>query len=162
KQFGKTFPEPKSRFLGPGAKIMALNDPKKKMSKSIPQSCLYLFDEPEVIRKKIMSAVTDTGKVVRYDPKKKPGISNLLVIYSLFSQKPIKEIEKKFKGSGYAKFKKSLADLVVKNLEPLQKKRKELLKREVYVKEILERGRKKAQAIAQSTIKEVKRKMGLE
>ena len=162
KQFGKTFPEPKSRFLGPGAKIMALNDPKKKMSKSIPQSCLYLFDEPEVIRKKIMSAVTDTGKVVRYDPKKKPGISNLLVIYSLFSQKPIKEIEKKFKDSGYAKFKKSLADLVVKNLEPLQKKRKELLKREVYVKEILERGRKKAQAIAQSTIKEVKRKMGLE
>ena len=141
---------------------MALNNPKKKMSKSIPQSCLYLFDEPEVIRKKIMSAVTDTGKVIRYDPKKKPGISNLLVIYSLFSQKPIKEVEKKFKGSGYAKFKKSLADLVVKKLEPLQKKRKELLRREVYVKEILERGRKKAQTIAQSTIKEVKRKMGLE
>jgi tryptophanyl-tRNA synthetase len=140
---------------------MALNNPRKKMSKSIPESCLYLFDEPEVIKKKIMAAVTDPGKVIKYDPKKKPGISNLLTIYSLFSGKSIRELEKKFKGQGYEKFKKSLAELLINSLEPLRRKRKELLSREVYVKEILEQGRKKAQIIAQSTMAEVKKKMGL-
>ena len=108
-----------------------------------------------------MAAVTDPGKVIKYDPQKKPGISNLLTIYSLFSGKSIKELEKKFKSSGYEKFKKSLAELLINSLEPLSKKRKELFQREIYVKEILEQGRKKAQLLAQSTIAEVKKKMGL-
>jgi len=161
-RFGKTFIEPKAQIPKIGAKIMALNNPKQKMSKSLgPQSYLSLFDEPEEIKKKIMAAVTDPGKVIKYDPKKKPGISNLLTIYSLFSGKSIKELEKKFKSSGYEKFKKSLAELLINSLEPLSKKRKELLTREVYVREILEQGRKKAQIIAQSTMQEVKKKMGL-
>ncbi len=161
KQFGQTFPEPEARILKMGAKIMALNNPKKKMSKSIPESCLYLFDEPDVIKKKIMSAVTDPGKEIKYNPEKKPGISNLLTIYSLLSQKPIKELEKIFKGKGYESFKKSLIKLLIDSLEPFGKKRKELLQREVYVKEILEQGRKKAEIIAQSTMAEVRQKLGL-
>lgn len=161
KQFGETFPIPKIQLPKIGAKIMALNDPRKKMSKSIPESCLYLFDEPDIIKKKIMSALTDTGKEIKYNEIKKPGISNLLTIYSLFSGKTIKELEKKFKNANYEKFKKSLAELLINSLEPFRKKRKELLLREIYLKEILEQGRKKAKIIAQSTINEIRQKMGL-
>jgi len=161
KKFGQTFIEPKVKLAKEGAKIMSLTNPKKKMSKSIPAGCLYLFDEPEVIRKKIMSSVTDLEKQVKYDLIKKPGISNLLTIYSLFSGKPIKDIEKKFKDQGYAKFKEKLADLLIKELEPLRKKRKELLSRQVYIEEILEQGARKAKTIAQETIAEVKKKTGL-
>jgi len=162
KRFGKVFKEPKVLLPKIGEKIMSLQNPGKKMSKTEdPRGCIELFDEPKVIRKKIMAAVTDPGKVIKYDPQKKPGISNLLTIYSLFSGKSIKELEKKFKSSGYEKFKKSLAELLINSLEPLSKKRKELLQREIYVKEILEQGRKKAEVIAKSTIAEVKKKMGL-
>ncbi|MCK4473773.1 tryptophan--tRNA ligase [Candidatus Parcubacteria bacterium] len=160
-KFGETFKIPKTQIPKIGAKIMALNNPKKKMSKSIPQSCLFLFDEPKTIRKKIMSAVTDTGKTIKYDLKRKPGISNLLTIYSLFSEKPVKELEKKFKGKGYAEFKKQLAELLIVKLEPFQRKRKELVAREVYIKEILNQGAKKAQTIARTTLQQVKQKMGL-
>lgn len=161
-KFGKTFVEPKAKIPKIGAKIMALNNPKKKMSKSLgPQSYISLFDEPETIKQKIMTAVTDTGKAIKYDPQKKPGISNLLTIYSLFSEKSIKELEKDFKGKGYEEFKKSLIKLLINSLEPFRKKKKELLKREVYIKEILDQGRKKAQIIAQSTMKDVRKKMGL-
>ena len=162
KRFGKVFKEPKVLLPKTGEKIMSLQNPKKKMSKTDdPRGCIELFDEPEVIRKKIMVAVTDPGKVIKYDLQKKPGISNLLTIFSLFSGKSIKEIEKKFKNSGYEKFKKSLAELLINSLEPFRRKRKELLQREVYVREILEQGRKRAQIIAQSTLQEVKKKMGL-
>lgn len=161
KKFGEIFPEPKAYLPKIGSKIMALNEPKKKMSKSKPEGCLFLFDKPEEIKTKIMLAVTDPGKDIKYDPRKKPGISNLLTIYSIFSGEPIRKIEMKFKDGSYEKFKKSLAQLLIEKLEPFRKKREELLQREVYVKEVLERGRKKAQFIAQSTIKEVKEKMGL-
>ncbi len=161
KTFGKTFIKPEEKLPKTGAKIMSLTNPKKKMSKSDPESCLYLFDEPDTIKKKIMSAVTDTGKQIKYDEVKKPGISNLLTIYSLFSNKTIKELEKKFKNNNYEKLKKSLTELLIGSLEPFRRKRKELLAREVYVKEILEQGRKRAQTIAQSTIEEVRQKMGL-
>lgn len=160
-KYGKTFKVPEAITLDLGAKIMALNDPGKKMSKSMPETCLFLFDEPEVIKKKIMTAVTDTGKNVKYDPIKKPGISNLLVIYSSFSGKTIKEIEKKYRGKGYADFKKQLSKLLIEKLEPFRRKKKELLQREVYVKEILEQGRKKAQTLAQPTISDVRQKLGL-
>lgn len=161
KLFGKTFIEPEAKIQKSGAKIMSLNNPGKKMSKSVPEGCLFLFDEPEEIKKKIMTAVTDTGRQIKYDEKKKPGISNLLTVYSLFSEKTIKELEKKFKNSNYEKFKKSLSLLLINSLEPFRRKRKELLTREVYVKEILEQGRKKAQAIARTTMIEINKKMGL-
>jgi tryptophanyl-tRNA synthetase len=161
-KFGKTFPEPKDILPKAGAKIMSLVDPKKKMSKTDdPKSYISLFDSPEDIQKKIMSATTDSGKNIKYDPIKKPGISNLLTIYSLLDNKPIKDLEKKFKDKGYGDFKKSLAKVVIDYFDPFRKKQKELLSRDVYVKEILNRGREKAQRIAQVTIQEVKEKMGL-
>jgi len=161
-KFGETFKIPEAKLPKLGARIMSLKDPKRKMSKSdSPESQIGLFDEPEEIRKKIMAAVTDTGKVVKYDPVKKAGISNLLTIYSLFSGKTVKEMEKKFKEKGYANFKKSLSDLLIDSLEPFRRKKKELLTREVYVKEILSQGARRAQTIAQSTMQEVKKKMGL-
>ena len=161
-KFGKVFVEPKALLSKEGAKIMALNNPKKKMSKSLGyESYVSLFDEPEVIRKKIMSAVTDLGKEIKYNLVKKPGVSNLLIIYSLFSGKQIKELEKEFKGKGYATFKKSLAELLINSLEPFRRKKKELLSREVYVQETLKLGARRAQSIAEITMQEVRKKMGL-
>jgi len=162
-KFGSIFKEPKAQIPKTGAKIMSLSDPKKKMSKSLgPQSYLSLFDSPETIEKKIMSAVTDAGKTIEYDPEKKPGISNLLLIYSLFSGKSLSETEKKFKNKGYGQFKKSLSELAIEKLEPFRRKKKELSSREVYIKEMLEQGRKRAQSIAESTMEEVRQKMGLQ
>jgi tryptophanyl-tRNA synthetase len=161
-KFGQVFKVPEVKLPKNGARIMSLTQPTKKMSKTDnPESFIGLFDEPEEIKRKIMGAVTDTGKVIKYDLKKKAGISNLLTIYSLFSEKPIKEIEKKFKGKGYAELKKSLAEIIVNSLESFRRKKKELLSREVYIKEVLGQGRKRAQIIAQSTMENVRKKMGL-
>ncbi len=160
-RFGKTFTEPETRTPKLGAKIMSLNDPKKKMSKSVPSSCLYLFDEPKEIKRKIGSAITDTGREIKYDPKQKPGISNLLAIYSLLAKTPTSQLEKDFENKNYADFKNRLSGLIIDKFAPLRKKRRELLSREVYIKEILEKGAKRAGVIAQSTIAETKRKMGL-
>lgn len=161
RMFGEVFKIPEV-LLSEGKKIMSLQNPKKKMSKTDdPKGCIGLFDEPEEIKEKIMKAVTDPGKTIKYEPNKKPGISNLLTIYSLFSGKDIKFLEREFKNKGYEEFKKSLVSLLINSLEPFRKKRKEFLKREVYLKEILEKGRKKAQIIAKSTMEEVRQKMGL-
>ncbi len=161
KRFGKVFPEPEVKMKKEGAKIMALNNPKKKMSKSMPEGCLYLLDDPKEITKKIMSAVTDSGKEIKYNPLRKPGISNLLTIYSLFSDKSIKETEKIFENKNYSFLKKSLVKLLIESLEPFRRKKREFLKREIFLQEILKKGKKKAEAIAKSTMKEVYQKMGL-
>src|SRR3989344_4163920 len=161
-KFGQTFKEPASMILKEGSKIMSLTDPKKKMSKSDdPKSCIFLFDAPQDIQKKIMAAETDSGKDVLYNLTKKPGISNLLTIYSLLTGTSTQELEKQFKGKGYGEFKKSLAEVIVNYLEPFRRKQKELLTRDVYLQEILKQGTKRALTIAQSTMVEVKEKMGL-
>lgn len=161
-KFGQTFKEPSSLIPKEGAKIMSLQDPKKKMSKSDdPKSCIFLFDFPEDIQKKIMSSQTDSGKDIIYNITKKPGISNLLTIYSLLTNTPIPQIEKEFKGKLYGEFKKSLAQVVIQYLEPFRRKQKELLTRQVYVKEILKQGQRRSLIIAEQTMKEVKEKMGL-
>lgn len=161
-KFGKTFEEPGVLLSKVGQKIMSLQDPKKKMSKTgNSQGCIELSDEPEIIRKKIMSAVTDLGKEIKYDLIKKPGISNLLTIYSLFSGESIAKLEKEFKGRGYEEFKKALVELLINFLKPFREKRKELLKKEAYLKEVLEKGAEKARKIARKTIEEVRKKMGL-
>lgn len=161
-KFGETFKEPKELIAESGAKIMSLSNPKKKMSKSDDsKSYISLFDTPKDITKKIMAAETDSGKDVIYNITKKPGISNLLTIYSLLTGRTIQEIEKKFKGKGYGDFKKSLAKAVVDYLDPFRRKQKELLSREVYVQEILNQGAARARTIAETTIQEVNKKMGL-
>ena len=160
--YGETFLEPKTMISQAGAKIMSLQDPAKKMSKSDgPETTIGIFEDPLSIQEKIMKAVTDAGKEIHYDPEKKPGISNLLTIYSLFANQPIKTIEKKFKGKAYAPFKKALGELLVQNLEPFRKKKKELETRELYVQEILRQSTRKAQSLASSTMEEVRKKIGL-
>lgn len=161
-KFGETFPEPKAVLPKTGAKIMSLTDPKRKMSKSDDEkSYISLFDSPEAIQKKIMSATTDSGKDITYNVTKKPGISNLLTIYSLLTDRSIEDIQKDFVKKSYADFKKSLAKVVIDYLEPFRRKQKELLTRDVYVQEILAKGARRAEMIAQETMKETRSKMGL-
>ncbi|MFH1671632.1 MAG: tryptophan--tRNA ligase, partial [Candidatus Portnoybacteria bacterium] len=140
-QFGKVFALPESLVYKTGARIMSLTDPTKKMSKSVPQGCLSMTDSPAVIKDKIKRAVTDSGKEIEYTPKK-PAIANLMTIYHCFSGLSYSEIEKKYKGKGYADFKKGLADVVIKGLEPIQKKMKEL--DPAQIKKILDQGAKNA------------------
>src|SRR3989338_216051 len=161
-KFGETFIEPKTLLSTEGAKIMSLQNPAKKMSKSDPaNTAVGLFEEADSIKGKIMAAVTDTGKEVKYDIKRKPGVSNLLIVYSLFSEQPMKTVEKRFKGKGYASFKKSLGELLAEKLAPMRLKKKELEAREVYVKKILRQGASHARNLAQSTMEEVREKIGL-
>ena len=161
-KFGQTFNLPEVMLPKIGAKIMSLTNPSKKMSKSDPAlSYISLFDPPEEIKKKIRKAQTDSGKEIKYEPKTKPAISNLLTIYSLFSEIPISEVEKKFKGKGYQLFKEKLANLLIEKLKIFRKKKKELELKKNFLKEILTQGRKKAQLLAEQTIEKVKKQMGL-
>lgn len=162
RKFGKTFKLPRVQLQKIGAKIMSLQEPDKKMSKTdSPRSWVGIFDSPRQIKEKIMAAVTDSGKKIIYETSHKPGISNLLTIYSLFSGKPIKKIENGFRHKGYFEFKQALANLLGHSLSAFREKRKELLKRKSYVQKILIDGARKAEAIASATLQEVKRKMGL-
>jgi len=161
KEFGETFCVPKALISKDGARIMSLQDPRKKMSKSgNPKSCIGLFEKPETIRKKIMSAVTDTDNKIVFRPNKKNGMSNLLTIYSLITDKSIKSLEETFKDKKYSEFKKSLANELIEKLKPFREQREKLLSREVYLEEILKKGEEKARIIAQSTIIDVRKKMG--
>ncbi len=160
--FGETFKIPEVKLNENGAKIMSLSNPKSKMSKTDEgQGCIDLFENPEVIKKKIMSAVTDNEKIIKYNKTKKPGISNLLTIYSLLENITIKEAEERMEKKSYSQFKKITTELVIDYLDPLRKKKAELQSREVYVKEILTQGAKRAETIAQLTMADVKKKTGL-
>lgn len=160
RNFGKVFPVPEPKLSEFGAKIMSLQEPESKMSKSDPSDTfISLFDKPDEIKEKIMSAQTDSGREIKYDPEEKPGISNLLTIYSLFTDKKIKELEKEFKGKGYQEFKKELTKILIDSLKVFRERKKEITKTEI--EKILDKGRKDAQKIANQTMKEVKEKMGL-
>ncbi|MFA5086174.1 MAG: tryptophan--tRNA ligase [Candidatus Paceibacterota bacterium] len=162
KKYGKIFKLPSPMIPKQGATIMSLQNPEKKMSKTDDnKGCIGLFDEPKEIKEKIMAATTDSDKEIRYDVNKKKGVSNLLTIYSLFSGKEIKEIEKEFKGKGYGDFKKSLAELLIEKLEPVREKKKELQKKPGYIDKMLEKGAEKARKVAEKKMEEVREKMGL-
>lgn len=162
-RFGKIFVVPEIILPKFGARIMGLDDPTKKMSKSAssPLNYIALTDKPEIAKQKIMKAATDSGNEIKYNPESKPGISNLLTIYSLLTNKEIPDLEKKYKGKGYGEFKKDLAEIVVKFLIPFQKKLTQLEKNSPYAKKILKAGALKANTIASAKILEVKKKMGL-
>jgi len=161
-KFGETFTPPKAQIMKIGAKIMSLTNPERKMSKSDgPQSFVSLFDSPEAIKKKIASATTDSGREIKYNPAAKPGVSNLLTIYSLFTGKPIKELENEFSGKGYAGFKEQLAGLLVEKLAPFRTKKQEFEKTPEIIENVLTQGANKARAIAQETMEKVKAAMGL-
>ena len=162
KRFGQTFPIPKELHPEAGKKILSLQDPTKKMSKSHGAlSYIAIGDSPEKIRQKIKSAVTDSGSAIKYDYITKPAISNLMTIYSAFSGKEFKEIEKEFEHTSYKDFKEALAELVVEKLKPVQEKRKELLENKEKLISVLEEGAAKARMKASETLKEVYGKVGL-
>ncbi len=162
-RYSETFklPEPLIPKNG-AAKIMSLQEPTKKMSKSDPidKACIFLLDEPNVIRKKIASAVTDSDGIIKYDPINKPGVSNLLTILSVVSNKDIKVLEEEYQGRGYGEFKKDVAEAVVNMLEPIQKRYNELLNSDE-IDRVLDEGREKASILARKMVSKVKRKMGL-
>ena len=158
KKYGKTFTLPESLISKKGAIIYSLQEIDKKMSKTgDPKGCIGIFDKPEEIKKKIMSAQTDSENEIRLDLTKKKGISNLLNIYSLFSKKTIKEIENDFVNKGYNDFKKSLAELLIDKLKTIQENK--IPKEEI--KKILNAGAKKAEARAEEKMKVVRKRMGL-
>ena len=144
-----------------GARIMSLSDPTRKMSKSDPKGDIFLKDDLNVVRKKIMSAVTDLGSDIYYDPENKPGISNLIQIYASLKDISIEETENIFKDCHkYGEFKKAVADIVVDVLAPFQEKYKEVLA-SGKIDEILDEGAKRASYIANKTLNKVKKTVGL-
>lgn len=161
-KYKKTFVVPDGRFLKEGARIMALDDPTKKMSKSAENihSRISILDEPSKIKKSIMKATTDSDGVVRFDVENKPGISNLLNIYSVLSGMTIPELEAKYEGKGYGDFKKDLVEVVVEALAPI-KERYEKIRHSDELIEILKDGAVRADAIAKQTMRRVKENFGL-
>lgn len=161
-KYGDTFTVPEAYIAKEGAKVMSLQDPTKKMSKSDPNPKGYiaLLDDEAIIRKKIMSAVTDSVGTIAYDPKERPGISNLLTIYDVFSGEGIDNICKKYEGKGYAEFKTDLAQIVVNAIRPIQEKYNALIKSDELDK-ILDEGRDYASKIAFKKISKVYNKIGL-
>ena len=159
-RYGEVLAMPKAEVAKVGARIMSLSDPTKKMSKSDPKGDIYLKDEPAVIRKKIMSAVTDMKAHVHYDPEKQPGISNLMTIMSSLTGKSFDEIEKEFEGKGYGDFKRAVADAVVGVLEPLQNRKKEIIESGL-VDKVLEKGANRANEIASEVLARVQKAVGL-
>ena len=162
KKYGNTFKVPEPYINDVGTKIMDLQDPIHKMSKSSenPKGIIKLLDEPNIIRKKIMSAVTDSESIVKFDPNNKPGISNLINIYSSLTNKSIKEIEKEFATSNYGEFKKAVADVTVDEITKIQTKYKEIIESDE-LNEILDNGINKTRKIAEKKYKEMKNKIGL-
>lgn len=158
--FGKTFVVPEPLIRKMGARIMGLDDPTKKMSKSAPKPANYiaLTDTADVIRKKIGRAVTDSGMEIRF-AEDKPAMSNLLTIYSLMSGEPIPELEERYVGKGYAEFKRDLAEVVVEHLRPFQERYAALDDTEVL--NLLRDGADRARQVASRTVERVKRKMGI-
>ena len=161
-RYSDTFVVPEPLIFKQGAKIMSLQNPLKKMSKSDPdqKACLFLLDEENVIRKKIGSAVTDSEGSIIYDPVNKPGVSNLLTIMACCSGKSIEDLVTEYNGKGYGEFKKAVADSVVNVLKPIQEKYKEYIN-SPYIDEVLNQGREKASYFAAKMVSKVKRKMGL-
>ena len=159
-RYGEILTMPKAELRKVGKRIMSLSDPLVKMSKSDPKGDIFLKDEPAVIRKKIMSAVTDSGSEVKFDPENKPGISNLLTIYSAMKDISIEEAEERFKESRYGEFKKAVADAVIEELEPFQNRYREIIANKSY-EEALEKGAEKARKIANQTLKRVQKAIGL-
>ncbi len=161
-KYGDTFVVPEGRFLKAGARVMALDDPTAKMSKSAPNemSRIGLLDEPSKIKKAIMRATTDSEGVIRFDIENKPGISNLLNIYSAFSGKSVEEIEAQYEGQGYGSLKKDLVEITVDALTPIQQRFKEIRGSQLLT-DTLNEGAARADAVAKKTMARVKERFGL-
>ena len=153
-RFGETFVVPQAMILKDGARVYDLQNPESKMSKSAESvsGIVWVLDEPDVTRKKIMRAVTDTDGVVSYDRASKPGISNLLSIYSALSGRPIAAIELEYDGKGYGDFKKGLVEVVVDTLGPVRERTLELLADPAELDRILAHNAERASERAETTL----------
>ncbi len=160
-RYGRTFTMPEPIIQDIGSRVMGLDDPSKKMSKSNPNrnSCIHMMDTPEDIRKKFSKAVTDSDGQVRYDWENKPAVSNLIEIYSVFSEEEIPFIEKRYEGQGYGTFKKELAEVVIEKLQPIQEKFHQIVNSSE-LDRILMDGAKRASETAGTTLLAAKKAMG--
>ena len=161
--YGETFVVPEPMILETGARIMALDEPTQKMSKSAPTPAGYiaLLDEPDVIRRKIRRAKTDSGTEVKANFDK-PALTNLLGIYASLTDRPVPEIEDQYRGKGYGDFKKDLAEVVVESLTPIRERTLELLDNPRELDEVLESGAEKAREVAHSILHDAWAKLGLD
>ena len=159
--YGDVFKMPEGYIGKVGARIMALQEPTKKMSKSDENknNTIALLDEPAVIMNKIKRAMTDSDNEVRYS-EDKPGIRNLIDIYCAVTSKSIQEAEKEFANTGYGTFKKAVGEAVVANLEPIQQKVKKKEKNQDYINDVIKQGAEKASVLAQRTLQKVQKKIG--
>lgn len=162
KKYGETFKLPEPLITKIGTKIMDLQDPTKKMSKSAEnkKGVILMLDDIEITRKKIMSATTDSEMKIKYDPENKPGISNLINIYSALTLKTHEEIENLFEGKNYGEFKREVADVVCSKIKEIQDKYNEIINSEMLDK-ILDEGREKTRQIAKAKLDLMKEKVGL-
>lgn len=162
-RYGETFVIPEAHIMKSAAKINDLQDPTAKMSKSAASNAgvIDILDSTDINVKKIKSAVTDTGKEVRFDEKEKPGISNLLTIHSALSGRTIAELESEFSGKGYGDFKGAVAEVVTSYFAPVREKTNALLQDETALMTILNQGSEKARAVASQTLARVYSGLGL-
>ena len=161
-RFGETFTVPEGIVTKTGARIMDLQNPTKKMSKSVDgdKGCIYLLDPINVVKKKIKSAVTDNYAKVHFDPENQPGVSNLMTIYSAITDIPYQEIEAKYEGKGYGDFKSDLAEIVGAEVEKIQERYNYYINTKE-LDELLDKGRERAKIYAQRKLKKIYHKLGL-
>lgn len=161
-RYGETFVIPSPLTPKVGKRIMSLNDPSKKMSKSEnnDKGCIYLLDDLNVVQKKVMSAVTDSYGELNLDKEKQPGLYNLFEIYAALSDTPKEELLKKHQGQGYGEFKKAVSECVVSELFKIQERYKEIIASN-QIEDILNEGALKAQRIAERKLEKVERKIGI-
>ena len=160
--YGDVFKVPEPYIPETGARIMSLNAPESKMSKSIPEGCVFLMEKPEDIQRKFKRAITDsdTENCVRFDPENKPGVANLMSIYSAVTGKTFEEIEAEFVGCGYGKFKPVVGDAVIEHLRPIREETTRLLKDKAYLESVYRDGAQKASYVAEKTLRKVYKKVG--
>ena len=160
--YGEVFKMPEPYIAKVGARIMSLNMPESKMSKSIPDGCVYLLDKPEDIARKFKRAITDsdTENCVRFDPETKPGVSNLMTIYASVTGKSYDEIEAEFAGKGYGVFKPAVGEAVIETLRPIREEAERLLKDKAYLESVYRKGAEKASYVAEKTLRKVYKKVG--
>ena len=160
--YGDVFTVPEGYFPKVGARIMSLQDPTRKMSKSDPEECyIAMLDKPDIIRKKLRRAVTDCEATVAFDPENRPGISNLMSIMNALSGRSMEQITDEFAGKGYGAFKAAVADCVIAALEPIQSEYERISADKAYLEQVMINGRERAQQIAYRTMLKVRKKVGL-
>ena len=161
--YGETFKVPEAYVPKAGARVMGLGNPTSKMSTSDPNGCVFLMEKPEDIARKFERAITDsdTENCVHFDPANKPGVSNLMNIYSAVTGKSFDEIEREFDGQGYGVFKPAVGDAVIETLRPIREEATRLLNDKAYLCSVYTEGAQKASAIARKTLRKVYKKVGL-